>query len=157
MTGLGKTAVTWVGDEMGPKIWALIVTFRWWIAVVALIGTYFVDKGILLRWFDFNEDLLRNVRNIPYFGEDLELAFKLLAFERIMAIAEITFPLFLIGWTRRRLRIRKNRERRASWDAWFWNGVRRAVLLKEPEKTETEKDAELVAAARKAAQANNTA
>ena len=124
---VNRTTV-WVADESGPMIWGLIVRFRWFIAIIVLAAIFFNDgEEILLGWFDLNLELIRHLRVIPEVGPKLELFFRFINGERIMVIAEVTLPILLLGWTRRRLRVRVSRDRRSNWDRRFWHACHRKL------------------------------
>lgn len=129
---LAGQGIIWLADEGGPKIWSLIVAFRWFIAIGILAAIFLVggEEGerILLSWFDFNLELIRHLRGIPGIGTKLELFSRFINGERLLVFAEITFPILAVGWARRRFRVRVSRERRSRWDARFWLFVRQVIF-----------------------------
>ncbi len=119
-----KRASIWIADESGPMIWGLIIRLRFFIALLVLAVVYYTKKELFLDWFDFNLALIQKIRQIPVIGVDAELFLRFFNIERWMVFGEISVPLLIFAWTRRRLRVRASRDQRSHWDARFWCGAR---------------------------------
>ncbi|RJQ35498.1 hypothetical protein C4556_00145 [Candidatus Parcubacteria bacterium] len=116
-----KTGTAIVADETGPVIWTIIVRLRWLIAIAILAAIFFTGgEEVLLGWFDFNLEILRLLRDIPVVGGKVEVFLRFFNVERWMVIGEIGLPLLIVGWARRRLRVRVCRHGHDTWDRHFW-------------------------------------